>query len=142
MSTRSNTHPYTNANRAGRTQPGLIEIIEKSDPRALGVRYVPNRATLRAQGVRGATRVATVAQAKRGNISSRLPGLNPRTAKTVRLRCQHGTVLPYPWSVRAAYCGTCHAEVDALNAVNHPSPTNPLTRSLRRVLGRLRGEQA
>lgn len=73
MSKRSNTVPYTNANRAGRTQPGLIEIIEKSDPRhySRSEQVVPNRADLRRRGIRG-------------GASRRLPGLHARCSKTFR----------------------------------------------------------
>lgn len=53
MARTTNTVPYTNARRAGRTNPDLVEFIEGADPRRRGPRYVPNRADLRAQGVRG-----------------------------------------------------------------------------------------
>lgn len=121
MSKRSNTHPYTNANRAGRTQPGLIELMRPDDPRLQGPNYAPNRATFRAKGVRG-------------SASRRLPGLQARTTKVARRRCQHGTVLPYPWSLRVDYCSTCRAEVEALTTRNEG---NPINRTMRRVLSRL-----
>lgn len=49
-----NTVPYTNARRAGRTNPGLVEIIEKDDPRHFSFRklMVMNRADRRARGNR------------------------------------------------------------------------------------------
>lgn len=71
MSKRSNTVPYTNAARAGRTKPGLIEIIEKDDPRHFAHRelIVPNRADRRARGHRlpiaGGTRRNPVARSVR-----------------------------------------------------------------------------
>lgn len=46
---------YTNARRAGRTQPDLIEIIAADDPRHRNYPHPPpnNRATRRAAGMRG-----------------------------------------------------------------------------------------
>lgn len=52
MAKTTNTVPYTNARRAGRTNPGCIEFIEPSDPRRRGPRYVMNRADRRARGDR------------------------------------------------------------------------------------------
>lgn len=108
MSKRSNTFPYTNAAREGRTQPGLIEdratapatskgwlgSILKPKP-AAGV--VPNRADLRARGVRGGKRDLVTA-------------LRPRTARVARPRCQHGTPMPYPWSTPEVHCQKCAVE--------------------------------
>ena len=55
MRKRSKTHPYTNARREGRTNPDLVEFIERNDPRhwSQGPQFVPNRADLRARGLRG-----------------------------------------------------------------------------------------
>lgn len=55
MSNRSNTVPYTNARRDGRTAPGMFEVIEVGDPRhwTSAPKVVPNRADLRRRGVRG-----------------------------------------------------------------------------------------
>lgn len=52
MARTTNTVPYTNARRAGRTQPGLIEFIDGDDPRRRGPRYVENRADRRRRGHR------------------------------------------------------------------------------------------
>jgi len=73
MSKRSNTTPYTNANRAGRTVPDLVEVIEKNDPRhySRSEQVIPNRADLRRRGIRG-------------GASRRLPGLHARMTKTFR----------------------------------------------------------
>lgn len=112
MSTRSNTFPYTNARREGRTQPGLIEdraevsstregwlgSILKPQPKGV----VPNRSDLRRRGVRGPGR---------GPLA-----LRARTTRTARPKCQHGTTLPYPWSTRTAFCRQCADEVTALLA--------------------------
>lgn len=51
---RSNTVPYTNARREGRTKPGLVEVIERDDPRhpMNGPVVVSNRADRR-RHVRG-----------------------------------------------------------------------------------------
>lgn len=65
MSQRTNTVPYTNARRAGRTDPDLVEFIEGDDPRRRGPRYVPNRADLRAQGIRGPQRRRYAARCRR-----------------------------------------------------------------------------
>lgn len=67
MSKRSNTVPYTNARREGRTNPDLVEFIERDDPRhwSRGPQYVPNRADLRARGIRGPQRRRYVARCRR-----------------------------------------------------------------------------
>ena len=48
-----NTVPYTNARRAGRTHPDVVEVIGKTDPRHPDnpAPTVPNRAELRARGI-------------------------------------------------------------------------------------------
>lgn len=102
MSKRSNTFPYTNAARSGRTKPGLVEFIAATDPRARGTQPVPNRADLRRRGIRGAGRGPRALQA--------------RTTRTARPKCQHGTTLPYPWSTRTAFCRLCADEVTAILA--------------------------
>lgn len=55
----TNTVPYTNARREGRTNPGLIEIIAPTDPRAQRPALVPNRADRRARGERVAIATGT-----------------------------------------------------------------------------------
>ena len=101
MSKRSNTFPYTNARREGRTTPGAVEVIEAADPRhwTQTPRYVPNRADLRRR-----------LQPKRNPMRS------AGGRRIARARCQHGTVLPYPWSTRTVHCRMCAAEVTALLA--------------------------
>ncbi len=48
------------------------------------------------------------------------PAKHPRRSaagrRVARPRCQHGTPLPYPWSVTTAHCRVCAAEVTALLA--------------------------
>jgi hypothetical protein len=67
MSKRSNTVPYTNARREGRTSPGLVEVIERGDPRHWSAvpQVVPNRADLRARGLRGRRRFRFVTRCRR-----------------------------------------------------------------------------
>lgn len=99
-----NTVPYTNARREGRTYPGRVEMIERGDPRHWSALppVVPNRADLRARGVRG-----------RRQASSFRSAAGRRVARPV---CQHGTRLPFPWSTRTVYCQVCADEVTALLA--------------------------
>ena len=48
------------------------------------------------------------------------PAKHPRRSaagrRVARPRCQHGTPLPFPWSVRTVYCQVCAAEATALLA--------------------------
>lgn len=48
------------------------------------------------------------------------PAKNPRRSaagrRVARPRCQHGTPLPFPWSVPTVYCQVCAAEATALLA--------------------------
>ena len=48
------------------------------------------------------------------------PAKNPRRSaagrRVARPRCQHGTPLPFPWSVPTVYCRVCAAEATALLA--------------------------
>lgn len=53
MNKKTNTVPYTNDFREGRTSPGFIERLEPYDPRVIGKRFVQNRADRRRQGQRG-----------------------------------------------------------------------------------------
>ena len=99
MSKRSNTFPYTNAAREGRTEPGKREFISGADTRAQTPRYVPNRADMRRR-----------LQPKRNPMRS------ASGRKIARPRCQHGTPLPFPWSTRTVHCRVCAAEVTALLA--------------------------
>lgn len=48
----TNTVPYTNARREGRTNPDLVEYIRPDDPRRRRPRYVENREDRRAYGLR------------------------------------------------------------------------------------------
>lgn len=56
MSRKTNTVPYTNDRREGRTQPDLIEIIKDIDPRSKNYRpemlTPPNRAQRRVMAKR------------------------------------------------------------------------------------------
>ena len=54
----TNTVPYTNARRAGRTKPGLIEFRDH-DPRLFMPFYVENRADRRRRGLRGPVAAGT-----------------------------------------------------------------------------------
>lgn len=63
MARTTNTVPYTNARRAGRTNPDLVEFRELVQTPSIGpwagamrALLVPNRVDLRAQGIRGPQR--------------------------------------------------------------------------------------
>lgn len=58
MNKKTNTVPYTNDYREGRTSPGFIELIGPTDPRILPKRVVMNRADRRRQGQRGSAFVS------------------------------------------------------------------------------------
>ncbi len=98
MSKRSNTFPYTNAREAGRTNPGLVEVIEKTDPRHWSnagkqLKAKPNRADRRAWARRW-HQPSTVKRSAGGRTIA-------------RPKCPHGTPLPYPWSTPEPHCKAC-----------------------------------
>lgn len=72
MSKRSNTVPYTNARREGRTNPDRVEFRDTPAEASVGpwvgainALSVPNRQDLRARGIRGPQRRRYVARCRR-----------------------------------------------------------------------------